>query len=285
MPVSVIQTDSAALHLEVRGDGPPIVLLHGGPGAYDYLSGSALGSWLARTHTVVGYDQRGCRRSTSTGPFTVKANLCDVEAVRRHLGVEQMVLVGHSWGGLLALFYAAAYPRGVAALVLIGPIGPRQGWDTVFWSALEDRHTTGQRRALARIDEQIAHTRDRRCREELYHQRFNVALASFLAPAHRGTDLEMESYSRQVSVTVMASVHLSRYADPSWERGLAELRAPVTILHGRDDPVPWSVVNDLRQIVPAAKVIPLDDCGHFPWLEIPDRFEPAIVEVLDGLSW
>ena len=280
----VVNSPSSTLHLETRGDGSPLVLLHGGPGIYDYLSGSVMGSWLARRHTVIGYDQRGCRRSASPGPFTVEANLADLEAIRRHLGLEQVGLIGHSWGGLLGLFYAAAFPERVAGLTLIGTIGPRRGWERAFQDTIDRRHSNAQRRRLARIDAEIARRRDGTEREELYHRRFNVALPSYMAPAHRDTPMEIESYSRRVNLETMADVHRSRYADSSWESGLARLAAPIALIHGRQDPVPWSVVEDIQQLLPQARAILLNDCGHFPWLETPDRCEAALGEVLGGPS-
>ncbi len=77
-----LNTGTARLALRLRGHGPPIVVLHGGPGAYDYLGDSRLADWLTPRYTVVAYDQRGCRDSPSTGPFTVAANLADLDALR-----------------------------------------------------------------------------------------------------------------------------------------------------------------------------------------------------------
>ena len=284
MPELVASTASTMLHVEMRGEGPAAVLLHGGPGICDYLSGSVMGSWLARGHTVIGYDQRGCRESASSGPFTVEANLADLEAIRRHLNVEQVDLIGHSWGGLLGLFYAAAFPERVARLTLIGTIGPRRGWEEAFQNTIDRRHSDAQRRRLARIDAEIARRRDRAEREELYRRRFNVALPSYMAPAHRDTPMEIESYSRRVNLETMADVHRSRYADSSWESGLAKLAGPITMIHGSQDPVPWSVVEDIQQLLPQARAILLEDCGHFPWLEVPDRCEAALGEALGGPS-
>ena len=272
---AIVQGESARLHLEIRGRGAPVVLVHGGPGIYDYLSDSALGRWLAGNHTVVGYDQRGCRHSPSDGPFTVDDSVADLEAVRRHLDAERVTLVGHSWGGLLSLCYAAAHPERLAGLVLVGSIGPRKPWERAFWDRLDRRHTDEQRRRLARIDAEIARTGDRARRGELYRRRYNVALPSYFAPGRRNLAFQVESFSRLVGVNTMADVHRSRYAKPAWETGFAKVTAPVTIIHGRWDPVPWSVVDDIHQLLPQAKVVPLDDCGHFPWLEVPDTFRAA----------
>jgi proline iminopeptidase len=278
---STIHRDTATLHLDIRGQGPPVVLVHGGPGIYDYLGDSPMGRWLAEQYAVVGYDQRGCRHSVSEGPFTVNANVADLEAIRAHLRIERLTLVGHSWGGLLSLCYAADYPERVSGLVLIGSVGPRKGWEPAFWDALGRRHTDRQRRLLADVDARIARTRDRDRRGELYRQRYNIALPSYLAPVHRDLAPEIEWFSRLVGVTTMADMHRTRYADRAWEAGFVRVTAPVTVIHGRQDPVPWSVVDDLREVLPACRVVPLDDCGHFPWLEVPERFRPVLEAALE----
>ncbi|MHC4064716.1 MAG: alpha/beta fold hydrolase [Planctomycetota bacterium] len=278
--LETVPAESALVHVELAGSGPPIVLLHGGPGIYDYLSPAAFAARLGCAYTVVGYDQRGCRRSTSEGPFTVEANLADLEAVRGYLDAEELVLMGHSWGGLLAMFYAASFAQRVAKLVLVGSIGPRGGWERSFQETIERRHTAAQRSLLAHIDTDIGRSRDPTAREELCRRRFNVALPSYMAPDHRETPIEIESYTRRVNLETMADVDRSRYADSSWERGLVGLGGKVTIIHGRQDPVPWSVVDDTQGLVPQAKVIALEGCGHFPWLETPDRFDAALDQAL-----
>ncbi len=277
---TIVTTDSAELHLTVGGQGPIVMLVHGGPGTYDYLSGSLLGDWLARAHTVVGYDQRGCRHSPSAGPFTVDANVADLEALRRYLGAEHLILIGHSWGGLLSMGYAAAHADRLAGLVLIGSIGPRARWESGFWATLGSRHTPGQRRRLAEIDSEIARTRDPARRGELYRERYNVALPSYLAPVHRHLAFEIESFSRLVAVNTMADMHRTRYRRTEWETGFTAVTAPVTMIHGRQDPVPWSVVDDVCELLPQARVVPLEDCGHFPWLEAPVQLGSALSDAL-----
>lgn len=91
--------------------GGPVVLLHGGPGMYDYLAESSLAAHLAETMRVWSFDQRGCRHSTWDNPFTVEAQCGDIEAVcaaaARESGRDGVALVGHSAGALYGLHFAA----------------------------------------------------------------------------------------------------------------------------------------------------------------------------------
>jgi proline-specific peptidase len=107
----------------------PLVVLHGGPGMPSpYLSGLAA---LAADRDVVLYDQLGCGRSerpADPGLWTVPRAVAEVEAVRTALGVQRMHLLGHSWGGFLAVAYASQHPDRVASAVLSSPLISVAGW-------------------------------------------------------------------------------------------------------------------------------------------------------------
>ncbi|MGH7621135.1 MAG: alpha/beta fold hydrolase, partial [Gemmatimonadaceae bacterium] len=92
---------------------PPLVVLHGGPGAsHDYLLPQMLA--LADDYRLVFYDQRGGGRSRSDDrtPITWRTHVEDLAALVRELGVEPLTLVGYSWGGLLSLLYAITVAGG-----------------------------------------------------------------------------------------------------------------------------------------------------------------------------
>jgi pimeloyl-ACP methyl ester carboxylesterase len=87
----------------------------------------------------------------------------------------------------------------------------------------------------------------------------------------------MEYYSRAVNIATMNDA-LRLEAQGTLPGRLGALSVPTLIVHGTDDPIPWSVVDDLRAALPHAAVARLEDCGHFPWLETPE----ALGEALEG---
>jgi proline iminopeptidase len=276
----VIPTPHVTLHGVRRGSGPLIVLLHGGPGCYDYLGESALAGWLVERFTVCAYDQRGCRHSTSAGPFTIAANVGDLEAVRRHLGAERISLLGHSAGAMLATFYAGEHPERLDRLILMSPAGLRSGWRPAFEAAIRSRLTSDQETQLATIDRRILGATDPAERASLYHQRFNVVLPCYVDPSHRDAAPSLEYYNREVSVETTASIQQG-YDEGEMKRRLAPLVNRACVVHGRTDPIPWRVVDDYAAILPGAEVIPLDRCGHFPWLEEPEACRAALFAFFD----
>ena len=104
------------------GTGPPVLLLHGGPGmGFDYLR--ELADELAVENDVAWYQQRGLEPSAVEGPYSVAADVGDAGRVLDALGWQSAYVVGHSWGGHLALHVAEAIPDRVLGVLSVDPLG------------------------------------------------------------------------------------------------------------------------------------------------------------------
>lgn len=272
-----LRQPNATLRGLLTGDGPPLFLLHGGPGCADYFSGTAIEARLAERFTVYTYDQRGTKRSPSTGPFSIQTNVADLNALLDHVGASPATLIGHSSGAVLACHYAAAFPQRVARIILLSPAGIRPGWRAAFDATLRHRFKQLQRADIERIDAAIRVEHDADRRAALYLERFNVALPAYVDPAHRACAPRLVDFNREANVRVNGSLaELTRTRD--WEARLSGFSAPVSVIHGRSDPIPWSVVDDYCEVFPKARVIPLEGVGHFPWLED----EPTTIRAIDA---
>lgn len=111
--------------MQVKFDGkkleerPVLFLLHGGPGG-DHLRYKVHTSGLADVAQLVFIDHRGCGRSKKTNPkeYTLENNIEDIEALRQHLGLKKICILGGSYGGMVAQGYAIRYPQNVDKLIL-----------------------------------------------------------------------------------------------------------------------------------------------------------------------
>ena len=114
-------SDGEVWYQTINGAAPRVALLclHGGPGMpHDYLEPLAQ---LADQRPVIFYDQLGCGRSPASAgspPWTVDRFLAELVSVRSHLGLDEVILFGNSWGGMLALRYVLDRPAGVRGLIL-----------------------------------------------------------------------------------------------------------------------------------------------------------------------
>lgn len=263
------------------GQGSPVVLLHGGPGCFDYFAGSWLMQMLANRYKVCSYDQRGCRNSASTGPFTIQDNLRDLEALRQHLQAEQLGIIGHSAGAILAAHYLAAHPNQVGWFVALSPPGITQKWRFSFDTTLRERMVQDQITKINEIDYQIRHTPDARRRGELYGQRFDILLPCYVDPHHRERAPHMDHFSREVNIALSGST-LNACRHPAWTAALRAYPGRAAVIHGCTDPIPWSVIGEWQSLFPRAVVYPLEECGHFPWLEKPNDLRNALFAFLAG---
>ncbi len=108
----------------------PLLCLHGGPGAgHDYLE--SLAAMANRGRRVIFYDQLGCGNSDqpdNPSLWNVELFVEEVDVVRRALGLDRLHLLGHSWGGMLAMEYALTQPVGVASLTLASSLASMTQW-------------------------------------------------------------------------------------------------------------------------------------------------------------
>jgi len=122
-----MQIRDVSLFVKVMGQGYPLVLMHGGPGL-DYTTLLPLQP-LADQFTLIFYDHRCNGRSDSAEvtSMTWENLTADVDALRQALGYDQWAVLGHSFGGNVALEYALRYPQSLSHLVLMNT-GGDQRW-------------------------------------------------------------------------------------------------------------------------------------------------------------
>jgi proline iminopeptidase len=105
----------------LAGSGQPVLILHGGPGLSDYTA--PLAAELEDAFGVIRYQQRGLPPSATSGPFDLGRHVADAIAVLDTAGAGRAYLIGHSWGGHLAMHLAVRHPERVLGLVLVEPLG------------------------------------------------------------------------------------------------------------------------------------------------------------------
>ena len=118
---SYIPVENAELYCRELGQGQPIVVLHGGPD-FDHRYLLPEMDRLSGSFRLIYYDQRGrgqSARNVQPEDVSMRSEVEDLEALRQHLRLESTAVLGHSWGGLLALEYAIRHPDRVSHLILM----------------------------------------------------------------------------------------------------------------------------------------------------------------------
>lgn len=267
--------DGVELAYRLVGEGPRLVCLPGGPGrAGEYLGD--LGG-LDSARQLVLLDPRGVGLSSDpldAATFRVDRLVHDVEALRVHLGLEQIDLLAHSAGANLATLYAAAYPERISRLILVTPglatIGV-DGDEAQFAAALErsaaEPWYPTARAALEKIFNGDLSIDAFRASRPLFYGRWDEA-----AQAHATVGVADRHLAARLGY--FAGVDL----DPSGIRSaLAKLAAPVLLLVGAADPmVTPAMARAAAQAFSDAAVVVQQGAGHFPWVDDPAGFAAAV---------
>jgi len=260
----------------VTGDGPPVLLLHGGPGLNgDYLD--ELVPELSDAYRVAWYQQRGLEPSTAREPYNVAVQVADVGRVLDALGWDTAVVVGHSWGGHLLINVLADLPERLAAAVVVDPLGGVGDGGTAEFEAQMSARTPEANRARAEELDRRAMAGEGTPEEGLESLRL-VWPAYFADPAaapDAPADLRMsiDAYS-----ATWASVQQGL---PGLAARLAGCPIPVVFVHGAESPMPLTASTDTAAALGEnASVVVVSVTGHFIWHESPGAVRAALDSLL-----
>ncbi len=260
-------------------DAPPLLLLHGGPGAsHEYLLPQML--VLATEHRVVTYDQRGggrSRRDDDRAPVGWRDQAVDVGRVAEELGLTPLTLVGYSWGALLAMLFSIEAADGRASpvparLALIDAAPPSRPYREQFEREFARRQAGPQ--VLALRDELQRLQLRERDPEGYRHRAFELSVAGYFADPRRARDLTPFRVTGRVQQSIWQSL-----GDYDILEALSRLRIPSFVTHGRQDPIPLASSEAVARALGTACVV-LEDCGHVPYVEQPDQLFPPLMRFL-----
>jgi proline iminopeptidase len=270
-------TTPVPLYWAEYGDpaAPPLLLLHGGPGAsHDYLLPQML--VLASDHRLVCYDQRGggrARHDDDRAPIGWQDQVADVARVAAELDVTPLHVVGYSWGGLLAMLFTieAAAGRGgpvPASLALIDPAPATRAYREVFERELARRQASPE---VAVLRDELQRSGLRERDPEAYRQRaFELSVAGYFADPRRAHDLTPFRVTGRVQQSIWQSL-----ADYDILSALETVRVPAFVVHGRQDPIPLASSEATARALGTGCVV-LEHCGHVPYVEQPEQLFPPL---------
>ena len=243
-------------HVRAYGnEGPTVIVLHGGPGARGEAAPIAEG--LSDDFRVFEPWQRG----SSEKPLTVAIHIEDLDRlVNSQCADEKPVIVGESWGAMLALAYAAEHSERIGPIVLIG---------------------CGTFDEISRAE--AVKVRDHRIRDYIeehpeYRSDLDLSLGERIMKWHGITDvyeLDPGIIVNPVAEPLDMKAHTETWNDMlhCQEKGIypqsfVSIGCSVIMLHGAYDPHPGKAIrDDLRQYMPQLEYREFDKCGHAPWIE------------------
>lgn len=263
--------DGTSLYYKALGEGDTVVVLHGGPGLHHGYLMKELPN-LAQNYRVVFYDQRGSGKSVPAILDDEHINLDvfveDLELLRKELGVERFTLVGHSWGGLLAMAYATRHSQHLSSLVLLSSVPSNSDGFLAFAEEYKRRTAElAERLQAIRASESFIRGEPEAV-TDFYRTLFSVYLHD--TKLIERLPLHFEASSTVSAIKVADLLDTSVYGQPfDFRPQLAKLTVPTLVVHGDSDPIPVWTAEQTAEVLPNAEFFPIKDCGHFPDIEKP----------------
>ena len=271
-----VKTSNGQLYYQTMGQGDAVIVIHGGPGMDQgyLLPGMAA---LAKKHHVVFYDQLGCGRSTATvideSHITINSFVEDIETLRQALKFEKVTIVGHSWGGMLAMYYAVKYPKNIKKLVLMNTV-TSAGMEE-FLDEVEKRTmpSAGEFEKLKASQEFI--DSDPQAIAQYYRLFFQYYFHNPADLEKLNLQLEPKGAATGVKVAkILEESIFGKYTDQHAD--LQKLKIPTLISRGESDVIPMSAANSMAHSIKGSKLVVLKNCGHFPYIEQPAQWLEAV---------
>ncbi len=272
---ALVDLSGVRLHTRRVGPDPPVVVLHGGPGAdYAYLLPQY--DRLAHGRALLFYDQRGGGRSPVARDVPVgwQEHVADLEALRKHWAIDRLTLLGYSWGGLLAVLYALEHPDRVGRLALVAPAPLTARWREEFERRLAARLADPRIvRARAELSASGLAQRDP---EKYRRLAFALSVAGYFKDPSRAKELtpfRVTARTQQAVWQSLGNYDLRDRLRSTFPKG----KAPrAVVVHGVYDPLPIESARETAALLDTG-VIELAT-GHAPHVEATEDF----VRALDG---
>jgi pimeloyl-ACP methyl ester carboxylesterase len=270
--------EGLTLSYERRGSGPLLVCHPGGPGgsAAEFLDFAGLDD----TFELVLLNPRGSHGSDPAGDYALASYVADLEALREHLGVERLDLLGFSHGGIVATSYAAAFGERVGRLVLACTLAVwGDDGEAAMHRAIEQRRGAPWFEAAAKaIEEEQA--------GEFSSVQELIANAQQQAPLyfHRWEGNEQVGgvlFSDFAHSEPLHYFNTVEFPSLDLRAELRTIEAPTLVVVGDDDMIagPVCAAAILREL-PDGRLVTIADSGHFVYFEQPEAFRSALTGFL-----
>jgi proline iminopeptidase len=290
-----VDAQGVFIYYKSFGSGPPLLILHGGPGAsHDYLLPYL--APLARRNRLVLIDERGGGRSPkleNPAQYTVENMVEDTEAVRKALRLGKINLLGHSCGGVLAQAYALKYQTNLSHLVLCSTFHSTSGMNEVL-KTMKSKMPPELRERIDRLEAAGLYGHGKDYEKNRYPSEYMVAAwgegyfpylfqkrpdANFdpNSSGNMAWDVYREMWGSHGEFVIDGNLTSVEYAGR-----LPSIKVPTLIIVGDHDECAPSLSREMNALIAGSKLVMLPESGHMTFVDQPRLFLEAVQSFLSA---
>ncbi len=272
----ILSVNGTELFVNIMGEGEPLIVLHGGPGlSHDYFLPHL--EPLSNHMKLILFDQRGMGRSSvdlDSTSFSMELIIEDIEALRQKLGLNSIHLMGHSWGGIVAMHYAVNYPQNLSSLILCNSMPASPDFDEQLGKNFQQTFERQNMEDLEPLQKKIdAGNRDIAVQERYVQLHFRPSFYDTSDVNKLQLNLSDSFFKTEELLPYLASHEEPRSLIPE----LKSVHVPALIIRGEIEVIPVESDRKLEEILKNGKLISIDKAGHFPFVEKPEEFRELII--------
>ena len=275
----LLEINGTSLFFKTMGTGEPIVVLHGGPG-FDHRQFLPYIWELAEQHKVILFDQRGT--GLSSGPIdstsiSIDTFIADVEGIRDAFDIEKMNLFGHSWGGILAMYYGIRHPENLSSLILCSTAASVESF-----AEMRARYEADRLPEDAALLKEIYTSDEFQNSDPQAIERFwRVYFKPYFADPSLVSELDLQftentiKYGNEVAGHILQSI-----GEFDLHEDLQAIRCPTLVIHGDSDPMPFKYAEMIHESIAGSELVIAKNSGHWLFVDATDTFTSSICDFL-----
>lgn len=263
-------SDSSQTYYKTFGKGEPLLIINGGPGM-NSNGFEDMAKILAENQETIIYDQRGTGKSKlkelNSKTISMKIMADDIESLRKHLKIKKWNILGHSFGGMLAQYYATVYPNSINKLVLSSSGG-------IDLTLLKTENLI--ERNLSKVEKDSMNYWNDKIEKGDTSHKARLGRGRAMAPAYvydrKYIPIIAERLTQGNSTINGLLWDDMQKINFDCKEKLKNFKNPVLIIQGKQDVISNQIGELAQKTIPNSKLILLENCRHYGWLDAKEKY-------------
>jgi proline iminopeptidase len=280
----LIKTEDGVIHYRKYGSGEPLLIINGGPGL-DCEGFVPLAKLLSDKYMAILFDQRGTGKSelkqVDSTTITMDLMAKDIETIRKYFKIDKWIVLGHSFGGWMAEYYATKYPESIKAMILSSSGGIDLNILNYFTANLRIRLSQTERDSLDYYSEKLKQG------DTTYYVRYNWA--KYLATGYVYNKKYVPSIAKRLAFARNPRITDLVYKDLykmnfDCKETLRDFDKPVLIIQGRQDLTGDGIAYEAHAVLKNSIIKFINKSVHYSWLEQGEEYKSDVEKFISSVD-